>query len=150
MVSTTTRRETAVPHSGNSLSTPSGLLLLDFETACRGPLEWDLSAMRDDDIRAFPSVDRDALSLLRRVRTLCVAVTLDEPDRGIESTDVMGRWCLSSIRLESHTSTAKPRSTSSADLPPRIPQFAIGGSWRTIVTSSAGTPASPKLRTIAL
>ena len=60
------------------------------------------------------------------------------------------RWCLSLTRLESHTSTAKPRSTSSADLPPRIPQSVIGGSWRTIVMSSAGTPASTKLRTIAL
>lgn len=73
------------PHSGNWLSTPSGLLLLDFETACRGPLEWDLSAMRDDDIGAFPSADRDDLRLLRRVRSLCVAVKCwIEPDRAPE------------------------------------------------------------------
>jgi hypothetical protein len=73
------------PHSGNWLSTHSELLLLDFETACRGPLEWDLSAMGDDDIRAFPSVDREALSLLRRVRSLCVAVKCwIEPDRAPE------------------------------------------------------------------
>jgi hypothetical protein len=32
------------PHTGNWLKGSAGLLLLDFETACRGPVEWDLSA----------------------------------------------------------------------------------------------------------
>jgi hypothetical protein len=73
------------PHSGNWLSTPSGPLLLDFETACRGPLEWDLSAMSDHDIAEFPSVNRELLALLRRVRSLCVAVKCCiEPDRAPE------------------------------------------------------------------
>ena len=73
------------PHSGNWLSAPSGPLLLDFETACRGPLEWDLSAMSDDDVAKFPSADLEVLSLLRRVRSLCVAVKCwIEPDRAPE------------------------------------------------------------------
>ena len=62
------------PHSGNWLNARAGPLLLDFETACRGPLEWDLSAMGDESLDAFPHIDRDLLTLLRRVRSLCVAV----------------------------------------------------------------------------
>ena len=73
------------PHSGNWLSTSSGPLLLDFETACRGPLEWDLSSLGEEDMGAFAAVDHDALRLLRRVRSLCVAVWCwIEPDRAPE------------------------------------------------------------------
>ncbi len=62
------------PHSGNWLNTPAGLLLLDFETACRGPVEWDLSAMGDDALDAFGRIDLDLLVLLRQMRSVCVAV----------------------------------------------------------------------------
>jgi Ser/Thr protein kinase RdoA (MazF antagonist) len=31
------------PHPGNVLSTKSGLLFIDFETCCRGPVEFDLA-----------------------------------------------------------------------------------------------------------
>lgn len=73
------------PHEGNWLATGSGPLLLDFETACRGPLEWDLSALGDDVASIFPSVDRDLLAILRRMRSLCVAVKCGiEPDRAPE------------------------------------------------------------------
>ena len=73
------------PHSGNWLFDRSGPLLHDFETACRGPLEWDVSALPDEAVAAFPSVDRARLALLRRVRSLCVAVWCwIEPDRAPE------------------------------------------------------------------
>jgi thiamine kinase-like enzyme len=62
------------PHTGNWLNGPAGLLLLDFETACRGPVEWDLSAMGDEALGAFPHADRELLVFLRRMRSLCVAV----------------------------------------------------------------------------
>jgi Phosphotransferase enzyme family len=72
------------PHSGNWLGGPAGPLLLDFETACLGPVEWDLSGLGEDAL-AFPHIDRDLLALLRRMRSLCVAVKcwLD-PDRAPE------------------------------------------------------------------
>ena len=73
------------PHEGNWLATGSGPLLLDFETACRGPLEWDLSALGDDVASMFPGADRDLLAILRRMRSLCVAVKCwIEPDRAPE------------------------------------------------------------------
>jgi aminoglycoside/choline kinase family phosphotransferase len=48
-------------------------LLLDFETACVGPIEWDLAALGDDVLAFFPDADRDLISIMRRMRSVCVA-----------------------------------------------------------------------------
>ena len=61
------------PHRGNVLVSKSGYLLIDFESVCSGPLEWDLSALPGLGAGAF-YVDEDLLSLLRRLRSLCVVV----------------------------------------------------------------------------
>ena len=60
------------PHAGNFLVNRGRHLLIDFESACSGPLEWDLSALGDVD-STFPH-DPALLGLLRRLRSLCVAV----------------------------------------------------------------------------
>lgn len=73
------------PHSGNWVRTARGLLLLDFETACRGPLEWDLAALDDAAVTLFPGVDRELIVLLRRMRSACVAAKCwTEPTRSSE------------------------------------------------------------------
>ena len=36
------------PHSGNLLSTEDGLLFIDFETSCRGPVEFDVAHVPDE------------------------------------------------------------------------------------------------------
>jgi phosphotransferase family enzyme len=61
------------PHRGNVLVSEAGYLWIDFESVCSGPLEWDLSALPGLGAGAF-YVDDDLLSLLRRLRSLCVAV----------------------------------------------------------------------------
>jgi hypothetical protein len=61
------------PHRGNLLVIGTGCLMIDFESVCSGPLEWDLSAMPCIGAGIF-SVDIDVLALLRRLRSLCVAV----------------------------------------------------------------------------
>jgi hypothetical protein len=61
------------PHRGNLLVSKAGYLMIDFESVCSGPLEWDLSALPGLGAGSF-SVDEDLLSLLRRLRSLCVAV----------------------------------------------------------------------------
>ena len=61
------------PHRGNVLVTKGGCLFIDFESVCTGPLEWDLSALPGLGAGAF-AVDDDLLSLLRRLRSLCVAI----------------------------------------------------------------------------
>jgi hypothetical protein len=73
------------PHAGNWLCTRQGLLLLDLETACRGPLEWDLAALDDAAGRLFGQVDLELVSLLRRMRSVCVAAKCwVEPNRAPE------------------------------------------------------------------
>ena len=73
------------PHAGNWLRTTQGLLLLDLETACRGPLEWDLAALDDAAVRLFGQVDRELVLLLRRMRSVCIAAKCwVEPNRAPE------------------------------------------------------------------
>ena len=73
------------PHSGNWLQTADRLLLLDFETACRGPLEWDVAALGDEAAALFPNIDAELVALLRRMRSACVAAKCwTEPNRAPE------------------------------------------------------------------
>jgi hypothetical protein len=62
------------PHFGNLLKTPAGLLWTDFETACRGPLEWDLAGFPSGAEAMFPEADAQRLQTLRLVRSLAVSV----------------------------------------------------------------------------
>lgn len=48
------------PHSGNIMVTRTGIRFLDFETACTGPLEWDLVHAGEDRPR-LPGPPRPAL-----------------------------------------------------------------------------------------
>src|SRR5258708_4332741 len=61
------------PHRGNLLISRSGCLMIDFESVCSGPLEWDLSALPSVDPRIF-SVDTDLLALMKRRRTLSLPI----------------------------------------------------------------------------
>jgi len=61
------------PHQANWLQVADGLLLLDFETACYGPVEWDLAALDDDALSFFPNADGELILIMRRMRSVCVA-----------------------------------------------------------------------------
>ena len=52
------------PHPGNLLSTRTGPLFIDFETYCRGPIEFDLAHAPDDVGDHYPGVDRGLLPRL--------------------------------------------------------------------------------------
>ena len=60
-------------HLGNLLVTTTGPLWTDFESACRGPVEWDLTSLPESVAAAFPDIHADLLSVLRDLRSLCVA-----------------------------------------------------------------------------
>ena len=45
------------PHPGNVLSTSSGPLFIDFETSCRGPVEFDLAHVPEAVCEHYPSVE---------------------------------------------------------------------------------------------
>src|SRR3954453_23568408 len=67
------------PHDANWLVSRDGPLLLDFETACRGPIEWDLAALSDDVLDCFPDADGELILALRRMRSVCVAASAGLP-----------------------------------------------------------------------
>jgi hypothetical protein len=59
------------PHPGNVLATKNGLLFIDLETCCRGPVEFDLVHAPEEVSDHYPGVDRD---LLRDCRILVLAM----------------------------------------------------------------------------
>jgi hypothetical protein len=68
------------PHPGNVLTTKNGLLFIDLETCCRGPVEFDLAHAPEEVSEHYPGVNQD---LLRECRILMLAmVTTWRWDRG--------------------------------------------------------------------
>jgi hypothetical protein len=68
------------PHPGNLLTTKNGLLFIDLETCCRGPVEFDLAHAPVEVGEHYPGVDP---GLLRECRILVLAmITTWRWDRG--------------------------------------------------------------------
>ncbi len=59
------------PHPGNLLTTTRGLLFVDLETCCRGPVEFDLAHAPEAVAEHYPDADGD---LLRDCRLLVLAM----------------------------------------------------------------------------
>ncbi len=59
------------PHPGNLLKTKQGLLFVDLETGCRGPVEFDLAHAPEEVSEHYPGADQD---LLRECRILVLAM----------------------------------------------------------------------------
>jgi thiamine kinase-like enzyme len=59
------------PHPGNLLTTKNGLLFIDLETGCRGPVEFDLAHAPEEVSEHYPGVRQD---LLRECRILVLAM----------------------------------------------------------------------------
>jgi hypothetical protein len=67
-------------HPGNVLTTKNGLLFIDLETCCRGPVEFDLAHAPEEVSEHYPGVNQD---LLRECRILVLAmITTWRWDRG--------------------------------------------------------------------
>jgi hypothetical protein len=59
------------PHPGNLLATDNGPVFIDFETCCRGPVEFDLAHAPEEVGDHYPGVDHDRL---RDCRILVLAM----------------------------------------------------------------------------
>jgi phosphotransferase family enzyme len=71
----------AEPHDGNILWRADGPVLVDFEAACRGPVEWDLAYLPPAALAAFPGRDDALIARLRPGVSFCVATwCLANPD----------------------------------------------------------------------
>ncbi|MFI9761376.1 phosphotransferase enzyme family protein [Streptomyces sp. NPDC051963] len=90
------------PHPGNVLSTKNGLLFIDLETCCRGPVEFDLAHAPEEVSEHYPGVNQD---LLRECRILVLAmITAWRWDRGDQLPNgrrLATEW-LSQIRAALH------------------------------------------------
>jgi thiamine kinase-like enzyme len=86
------------PHPGNVLATKNGLLFIDLETCCRGPVEFDLAHAPEDVSEHYPDINQD---LLRECRILVLAmITTWRWDRGDQFPNgrQLGTEWLSQIR----------------------------------------------------
>lgn len=64
-------------HPGNLVATRDGLVWIDFEDVCRGPVEWDIVTMMDAGAEVtHHRPDPDRLASCSRLRTLQVALAL--------------------------------------------------------------------------
>jgi aminoglycoside phosphotransferase (APT) family kinase protein len=61
------------PHPGNLLTTPNGPLFIDFETCCRGPVEFDVAHVPDEVSAQYPGLDRVLFEECRRLVLAMVA-----------------------------------------------------------------------------
>ena len=59
------------PHPGNVLRTKAGLLFIDLETCCRGPVEFDIAHAPEEVGGYCPDADQE---LLRQCRVLVLAM----------------------------------------------------------------------------
>ncbi|HEX5301111.1 MAG TPA: aminoglycoside phosphotransferase family protein [Streptosporangiaceae bacterium] len=86
------------PHPGNVLTTKNGLLFIDFETCCRGPVEFDLAHAPEEVSGHYPGVNQD---LLRECRILVLAMITtwrwDRDDHLPDGRQLGAEW-LSQIR----------------------------------------------------
>jgi len=64
-------------HPGNLIATREGLVWIDFEDVCLGPVEWDLASMMDAGVIENDRwADPDVLAQCTRLRALQVALVL--------------------------------------------------------------------------
>ena len=61
------------PHPGNVLATVHGPLFIDFETLCRGPVEFDLAHVPDEVCEAYAGMNRALLDECRHLVLAMVA-----------------------------------------------------------------------------
>jgi len=87
------------PHPGNVLSTKSGLLFIDFETCCRGPVEFDLAHVPEDVSQRYAAADQDLLIECRGLVLAMVAAWRWDPGDQFPDRQRAARALLSALRL---------------------------------------------------
>jgi hypothetical protein len=86
------------PHPGNVLSTTSGPLFTDFETCCRGPLEFDLAHVPDDVSERYAAADEDLLIECRGLVLAMVAAWRCDPGDQFPDRQQAARALLRALR----------------------------------------------------
>jgi Ser/Thr protein kinase RdoA (MazF antagonist) len=86
------------PHPGNVLNTSNGLVFIDLETCCRGPVEFDLAHVPEAVSERYADADQQVVSECRRLVLAMVAAW--RWDRGDDFPDGRraGRELVSALR----------------------------------------------------
>ena len=87
------------PHPGNVLSTKRGLLFIDFETCCRGPVEFDLAHVPEHVSERYAGADQDLLSQCRVLVLAMVAAWRWDPGDQFPDRQRAARALLSAVRM---------------------------------------------------
>lgn len=61
------------PHPGNLLNTRDGPLFIDLQTACRGPVEFDVAHAPDAVVAHYPNLDTELVDQCRLLKLAMVA-----------------------------------------------------------------------------
>ena len=86
------------PHPGNVLSTKTGLLFIDLETCCRGPVEFDLAHVPEDVGEHYADADEELLSECRGLVLAMVAAWRWDLADQFPNGERAGRKLLSAVR----------------------------------------------------
>ena len=86
------------PHPGNVLSTKTGLLFIDLETCCRGPVEFDLAHVPEDVSEHYANADEELLSDCRMLVLAMVAAWRWDPGDQFPNGQHAARKLLSALR----------------------------------------------------
>jgi hypothetical protein len=86
------------PHPGNVLGTKTGLLFIDLETCCRGPVEFDLAHVPEDVSERYGTADEELLSECRVLVLAMVAAWRWDPGDQLPNGEVAARELLSALR----------------------------------------------------
>jgi hypothetical protein len=86
------------PHPGNVLRTAEGLLFIDLETCCRGPVEFDLAHVPEAVGEAYSGADNELIRECRRLVLAMVAAWRWDTDDQFPSGERAGRALLGALR----------------------------------------------------
>jgi hypothetical protein len=86
------------PHLGNVLSTKTGLLFIDLETCCRGPVEFDLAHVPEDVSERYGDADEELLNECRILVLAMVAAWRWDPGDQLPNGQRAARELLSALR----------------------------------------------------
>jgi aminoglycoside phosphotransferase (APT) family kinase protein len=86
------------PHTANLLATREGPRWIDFDTTCRGPLEWDLAHLGHDAAALFPDSDAGLLATMRNLVSADVAIWCWHTYGRAPEVDEAARYHLEALR----------------------------------------------------
>jgi predicted ATP-dependent protease len=86
------------PHPGNVLSARNGLLFIDLETCCRGPVEFDLAHVAEEVSEHYPGADQELVRECRQLVLAMVAAWRWDPGDQFPNGQRAGRAILRMLR----------------------------------------------------